>query len=100
MLLLMFINGRCLFLLHLCKIDVVVAGLHGKESIKCSRMVVIQPDTNLDEVANNVFDAVILPGGLKGAEALAQSSVVGDILKRHESGNSVLAAICAGKLHA
>lgn len=75
-----------------------MAGLQGKDCVKCSRAVIIEPDTSLDEAINQTpFDAVILPGGLKGAESLAQSAVVGDILKKHETNGSIVAAICAGK---
>ena len=42
-----------------------------------------------------MFDAVVLPGGGKGAENLAVSPDVGAILKRHEKEGKILGAICA-----
>ena len=79
------------------QIDVTVAGLGGKDAVKCSRMVTILPDTSLeDALVNSPYDAVILPGGLKGSELLSESKVVGEILKQHENGGQIVAAICAG----
>lgn len=37
----------------------------------CSRNVKIVPDCSLESVAGQEFDAVIVPGGLKGAETCA-----------------------------
>ena len=61
-------------------------------------MVSILPDASLDEEAqkNSLYDAVILPGGLKGAEFLSESQLVGQILKQHEKEGKIVAAICAG----
>ena len=57
----------------------------------CSRKVVISPDTCLASVKDKSFDVVILPGGLGGAEALAKSSEVGDILRKQEKDGKSLA---------
>lgn len=43
-----------------------------------------------------LFDAVILPGGLH--EHFAASQLVGEILKAHESADRIIAAICAAPL--
>uniref|UniRef100_B3P7W3 GG11777 n=2 Tax=Drosophila erecta TaxID=7220 RepID=B3P7W3_DROER len=76
-------------------VKVTVAGLNGGELVKCSRDVQILPDTALAQVAADQFDAVVLPGGLGGSNAMAESSVVGDILRRQESSGGLIAAICA-----
>ena len=58
----------------------------------------ILPDTSLEEAQmNSPYDAVILPGGLKGSELLSQDHLVGQILKQHEKEGKIVAAICAGK---
>ncbi|KAI9560665.1 hypothetical protein GHT06_011615 [Daphnia sinensis] len=80
-------------------IDVTVAGLAGKATVKCSRMVSIVPDTSLEEAhATSPYDAVILPGGLKGSELLGEAPLVGEILKQHENGGQIVAAICAAPI--
>ncbi|XP_005186506.2 protein dj-1beta isoform X1 [Musca domestica] len=76
-------------------IAVTVAGLAGSEPVKCSRDVVIVPDTSLESVKATKFDVVILPGGLGGSKALAASAMVGEILKQQEKENRIVAAICA-----
>ena len=91
---------NCEFTLNntILQIDVTVAGLNGDAEVKCSRSVVIRPDTSLTAaLAQSPYDAVILPGGLKGAEALADSAVVGELLKKHEEDGRIVAAICAGQ---
>ncbi|CAG9854789.1 unnamed protein product [Phyllotreta striolata] len=77
-------------------VDVVVAGVGGKELVKCSRGVKIQPEISISEACRCLnFDAVILPGGLEGSRALAQSAEVGKLLKEFECGKKIIAAICA-----
>jgi protein DJ-1 len=78
-------------------IDVTVAGLDGADPITCSRGVVITPDIALDDV-DGVFDVLVLPGGAEGAKRLAESPKVGDLLKDHELGGRLVAAICAAPI--
>uniref|UniRef100_A0A646QII5 DJ1 n=1 Tax=Hemiscolopendra marginata TaxID=943146 RepID=A0A646QII5_9MYRI len=77
-------------------IDVTVAGIVGKEPVKCSRDVVILPDTSLDEaLKKGPYDVVVMPGGLKGAENLAADKNVGALLKEQEKDGRLIAAVCA-----
>jgi len=39
--------------------------------VTCSRNVIIRADALFAEVSQKIYDAVVLPGGLKGAEAFA-----------------------------
>ena len=48
-----------------------MAGVNGEQTVVCSRLVKIQPDCSLESVKSQVYDAVIVPGGLKGAETCA-----------------------------
>lgn len=83
-------------ILRRAKIEVTLAALTDKTSVTCSRNVVLQADCPLSEVSSDkLFDAVVLPGGGKGAENLASSSQVGDILKNHDKAGKILAAVCA-----
>lgn len=45
-----------------------------------------------------IFDVVILPGGYSGTDAFIASSLVGEVLKAHESEDHFIAAICAAPL--
>ncbi|KAG5680081.1 hypothetical protein PVAND_009608 [Polypedilum vanderplanki] len=77
-------------------VTVTVAGLDGKDPVKCSRDVMVVPEVALSDVANNKsFDAIVLPGGLGGAKALAESSLIKELLKKQEQKNKIIAAICA-----
>lgn len=78
-------------------IEVTVAGLTGKEPVKCSRNVVICPDASLEEARKQgPYDVVLLPGGMPGAKNLAESPVVGEVLKEQDGRKGLIAAICAG----
>jgi protein DJ-1 len=78
-------------------IDVTVAGLDGADPIRCSRGVVVTPDVALDDV-DGVFDVLVLPGGAEGAKRLAESERVGKLLREHELGGRMVAAICAAPI--
>jgi protein DJ-1 len=78
-------------------IEVTVAGVDGADPIRCSRGVVITPDVALDSVVGD-FDVVVLPGGAEGALRLAQSSKVGEILRKQEKSGRWVGAICAAPI--
>lgn len=77
-------------------IKVTVAGVPSREAVKCSRDVNILPDCSLSEaIANGPYDVLVLPGGLKGAQTLAESTEIGKFLKDQENNKRYIAAICA-----
>lgn len=63
--------------------------------IRASRFTVIQPDVVLDDVINEPFDIVVLPGGLPGADHLAADARVLALLKRQQEAGKWIGAICA-----
>ena len=78
-------------------IDVTVASIDGVDPVRCSRGVVITPDVALDDVRGD-FDIVVLPGGAEGAQRLAKSAKVGEILRQQEENNRWVGAICAAPI--
>lgn len=67
----------------------------GTREIVCSRGVRLLADAPLVEVADNDFSAIVLPGGLKGAETFRDSPLLVETVRQcHLSGN-IVAAICA-----
>lgn len=74
-------------------IDVTVAGLND-DMIKSTRGLVIKADKLLS-AADNKYDAVVLPGGMPGAEHLASSSKVRSVVSETIRGGGIVAAICA-----
>lgn len=84
--------------LRRAEIDVVLAGLDGADSVRCSRGMRILPDTSLAEVDGSSFDVIVLPGGKGGAERLAGSAAVGNLLRAQKAAGRTVAAICAGPI--
>ncbi|ELT87040.1 hypothetical protein CAPTEDRAFT_155674 [Capitella teleta] len=80
------------------EVDVTIAGLDGAGPVECSRKVVIVPDIALSSVSQKDFDVVVLPGGGPGAESMAASSTVGEILKKQEARGALIACICAAPI--
>ena len=81
-------------LLRRAGIDVITAGLDDKPVI-ASRGVVLIADTTIDQVMQNNFDMIVLPGGLPGADHLQQDPRVQQLLKEMHISNKYTAAICA-----
>ena len=81
-------------LLRRAGIEVVTAGLD-TQPVCGSRNTVLIPDTTLDEVMDQSFDMLVLPGGLPGADNLNADPRIHQLLKvMHEAGRYT-AAICA-----
>lgn len=74
--------------------EVVIAGVHAGAVTGAHNMPVI-PDVLLADVKKEIFDAVVLPGGMPGAANLDNSSDVSEVLSAANAGNKVIAAICA-----
>ncbi len=55
----------------------------------------ILPDATFDEVGDQMFDCVVLPGGALNAQALADDKRVVEIVRRHYEDRRLVAAICA-----
>jgi protein DJ-1 len=78
-------------------LEVVLAGLSGAGPVTCSRQVRLVPDCALS-AARGPFDAIVLPGGGKGAEGLAASTEVHALLRQQEKEGRLIAAICAAPI--
>lgn len=78
-------------------LEVVMAGLDGRDPVVCSRNVRLLPDCALGE-AQGSFDAIVLPGGAKGADNLAASKTVQGLLREYADAGKVVAAICAAPI--
>lgn len=77
-------------------ITVTIAGIPDDALVKCSRDVNIKPDIGItDAPKQGPYDVLVLPGGLGGAKAMAESKIVGELLKEQEKTGKWIAAICA-----
>jgi 4-methyl-5(b-hydroxyethyl)-thiazole monophosphate biosynthesis len=67
-----------------------------KTTCKMSRGLNILADKTIDECVDETWDAIVLPGGMPGAEHLRDSAPLADMLKKQKAGGSgIYAAICA-----
>ena len=78
-------------------IDVVAAGL-AAGPVRASRGTVLLPDTTLDEVQQQSFDMVVLPGGMPGSEHLKNDARLIALLQRTAAAGKHVAAICAAPM--
>ena len=67
----------------------------GSKEIVCSRGVRLLADAPLVEVADHDFAAIVLPGGLKGAEAFRDSPLLVETVRQFHLSGRIVAAICA-----
>lgn len=81
-------------LLRRAEVEVISAGLT-PGPVKASRGTVLLPDALLDDVIDQHFDMVVLPGGLPGADNLEQDARIKHILKQTHQQGHLVAAICA-----
>ena len=81
-------------LLRRAEIEVVAAGLEAG-AVTTSRGVVLLPDVALDEVLEQDFDMIVLPGGLGGAQRLEQDPRIIQLLQQMADKGKYTAAICA-----
>lgn len=75
-------------------IDVTTAGLDDRP-VTASRGTTIIPDTSVDAVRDQLFDLIVLPGGLPGADNLRDNENVQALLRRHAGEGKYIGAICA-----
>ncbi|KDN37016.1 DJ-1 [Tilletiaria anomala UBC 951] len=76
---------------------------HGTSYVTCSRGVKIVPDLRLLDLEGGAaleYDALIVPGGLKGAETISGNENVSKLLAAAYGQGKLVACICAGSLAA
>ena len=74
--------------------DVTVASVQDKQ-ITASRGVKIVADVVIGDCKDKVYDLIVLPGGLPGAEYLRDSAGLAEMLKEQARAGRFYAAICA-----
>ena len=75
-------------------VTVTTCGLDD-QPVKASRGITIIPDTSIDNVLNESFDLIVLPGGLPGADHLRDNAKIQALIKKQAADNKYIAAICA-----
>ncbi len=75
-------------------IEVTVAGL-AEGPVPSARDVKIVPDKHIDDILDQTFDLIVLPGGIDGTENLSKDERVVKILKDQLASGRAIGAICA-----
>ncbi|CBK19977.2 uncharacterized protein [Blastocystis hominis] len=77
------------------KVNVTLASVDHQKTVKCSKGTIITADALLKDVKDETFDAIVLPGGLPGAEHLRDSKTLSKLLEKQKEEGRIYAAICA-----
>ncbi|MCE0494344.1 DJ-1 family glyoxalase III [Vibrio salinus] len=77
--------------------DVTVASAEftGELKIKASRGIELTAQKRLIDVADEQFDAIVLPGGLGGSETFRDNDLLVEMVKQQKYEGRLVAAICA-----
>ncbi len=75
-------------------IEVVIAGVEALETIGAHN-IKVTADCKIEDVKEDDFDLIVLPGGLPNAFTLADNEHVQKLLKEFKSSDKYIAAICA-----
>ena len=81
-------------LLRRADIKVITASLD-KQPVKCARNTVIVADTTIDSISDKLFDCIVLPGGLPGADNLNEDVRIHQLISKHAEQDKYIGAICA-----
>lgn len=76
-------------------VDTVTASIGESSEVASAHGIVMRADRRLCDLESELFDAVVLPGGMPGTANLADSPLVADFLKRHADAERLICAICA-----
>lgn len=75
--------------------QVTVASVSTTLQVTASRKTKLVADAMIQDCAGIVFDAIILPGGMPGAEHLRDSAPLIELLTQHVQAGRLYGAICA-----
>jgi len=81
--------------LRRAEIEVVVASIEIRRMITCSRGVRLTADAMLNDVLAQDFDLIALPGGMPGAQRLAEHLPLAQRVQQQARAGRFYAAICA-----
>ncbi len=74
-------------------LEVIVAGV-GKREVAGAHQITVETDLMIEQY-QELPDAIVLPGGMPGAENLSKSEALKDLLQKMKRSGKLIAAICA-----
>ena len=75
--------------------EVTVASVEDDLTVTCSRGIKIVADVPIKDCENQLWDLVVCPGGMPGAERLRDSAPLTSIIRAQRSSGRWLGAVCA-----
>lgn len=76
-------------------VEVLVASVEERRMITCSRGTRLTADAMLVDVLAQDFDLIVLPGGMPGAQRLADFEPLAERVRKQARAGELFAAICA-----
>src|SRR5690606_27082813 len=81
--------------LRRAELEVVVASVEDRRMITCARGTRLTADAMLLDVLAQDFDLLVLPGGMPGAQRLADHQPLAERMREQAAAGKFFAAICA-----
>lgn len=82
-------------LLRRAGIDTLMVSINNTHEVTGSHGITVQPDVMLHDVQHELFDCIVMPGGMPGTAHLMESEAITHITLAHHQNGRLLAAICA-----
>lgn len=82
-------------LLHRAKINVDLVRVGEGLEVTSSHQLKFKADKHIDDIDFNDYDALVLPGGIPGADNLAANKSLIEAIKKFKTEDKLIAAICA-----
>ncbi|SOV74813.1 protein DJ-1 [Plasmodium sp. gorilla clade G3] len=76
-------------------VHVTTASVEKSEQVCLQSKNVVLADTTISKVRNNIYDVLVIPGGMKGSNTISECAEFIDMLKEQKANNRLYAAICA-----
>lgn len=76
-------------------VDVITASVGESLDVRSAHGIVMRADRRLSDLGDDLWSAVVLPGGMPGTANLASSPEVVSALRRHAEAGHLVCAICA-----
>ena len=84
--------------LRRANIEVTTISISNSNHVTGAHQITIHADTTFEEADCNLFDAIVLPGGMPGSHNLNAHQKLKELLLRFSKDNKLIAAICAAPL--
>ncbi|OSB16927.1 DJ-1 family protein [Clostridium sporogenes] len=75
-----------------------MCSITSNKKIKGAHNILVNVDKTLEEIKNDEYNALVIPGGMPGATNLRDNNKLIDLVKEFNKDKKLIAAICAGPI--